>query len=171
MNYSLTKNSRVDFTAYAPMHTFKGWAVKDLFGSIDIDFHRLELHYVKASVETIGFDTGNREKNEAMQEYFGLDRHPITDFTMTECREFCKRGDNSYQITVLGVLQFAGICRQLPITLRLNRDEEQLYLDLNFKWSFKAYGMKAPRLLFMNVRDIVDITAHLEFIPETSMDQ
>jgi hypothetical protein len=67
-------------------------------------------------------------------------------------------------MTVLGILELSGIRRQLPIVCMVTKNDEMMIIDLQFKWSFKAYGMKAPRLLFMTVRDIVDIKAHLEFI-------
>jgi polyisoprenoid-binding protein YceI len=155
--------SRVDFIAYAPMHKFKGWATKKLTGSLEIDFDNLNLANIQAMVETSCLDTGDDSKNKAMVEYFSLDKHPQASFIMTECKEFSKEKDNLYKITVLGILGFAGIRRQLPITCTLNHTDKQLSLDLQFKWSFKAYGIAPPTLLFLKVRDIVDIKARLFF--------
>lgn len=163
MKYKVTDKSRVDFTAQAPMHTFKGWASKSMQGEITIDFDSLELQHIEVAVETNSFDTGDADKNKAMKDFFNLESHPQASFIMTECCEFCRMADNSYKMTVLGILELAGIRRQLPITCMLTNNNEQIDINLQFKWSFKAYGMKAPRLLFMTVRDIVDIKAHLEF--------
>jgi polyisoprenoid-binding protein YceI len=163
MKYTVSENSRVDFTAQAPMHTFKGWAVEGMKGEIEIDFDSLELQHIKVSVEANCFDTGDADKNKAMKDFFVLKSHPEASFVMSECQEFCKMAGGNYKMTVLGILEFAGIRRQLPITCMVKRNDKQVLIDLQFKWSFKAYGMKAPRLLFMTVRDIVDIKAHLEF--------
>jgi hypothetical protein len=53
----------------------------------------------------------------------------------------------------------------LPVDFRIIRDDQGFSIDLDYKWSFKAYGLKAPRLLFLTVRDIVDISGKGKFIP------
>lgn len=133
---------------------------------MDIDLDNLNLADIQAVVKTAFFDTGDDSKNKAMVDYFSLDKHPDASFNMTECKELSKVKDNIYQLTILGILEFSGIRRQLPITCTLNRAEGHIQLDLQFKWSFKAYGLKPPTLLFLKVRDIVDIKAHLEFTAE-----
>ncbi len=165
MKYRLAENSRADFIAYAPMHTFKGWVVKGLTGQLDIDTETLVPSVIQAEARTECFDTGDGERNKAMMDFFHFEKHPLASFTLTQCNASRKSGQNSCRATLVGVLELAGIQRQLPITTDIQRAEERLTMDLKFKWSFKAYGIKAPRLLFLTVRDIVDISAHLEFLP------
>lgn len=145
------------------MHKFRGWAKEGLNGSMNIDFDNLNLTDIQAMVQTFCFDTGDNSKNKEMAEYFSFAKHPEAGFAMTECKEFSKINGNLYQLAILGILEFSGIRRQLPITCTLNRAEGHLHLDLHLKWSFKAYDLKPPTLLFLKVRDIVDIKAHLEF--------
>ncbi len=169
MNFLLTEqNSRLNFIAYAPMHKFAGWANGGLRGSIDIDFDSLTLTSIQVVLDTSFFDTGDNIKNKEIVDFFSLDKYPEASFIMTQCQNFSKVQNNRYHLTVLGILEFSAISRQLPITCILNKDGERLHLDLQFKWSFKAYGLKAPTLLFLKVRDIVDIKAHLEFTLENS---
>ncbi|PIE72159.1 MAG: hypothetical protein CSA20_09165 [Deltaproteobacteria bacterium] len=163
MKYSLTANSRADFIAYAPLHTFKGWAVEGMTGAIDIDFETMTLNHLEATAQTALFDTGYADRNTAMFDFFGWEKHPETSFTLTQCQEFTKIDDALYRLTIQGILDFSGIKRQLPVKCTLRRKGEKLWLEMKCKWSFKAYGLKAPRLLFMTVRDIVDISAGLEF--------
>jgi polyisoprenoid-binding protein YceI len=169
LKYVLTDESRVDFIAHAPLHAFKGWAVRGLTGLADLDAAACRLHDVRAAVETRCFDTGDAERNRAMERFFSLDAHPQASFVCGECREFSvlqnKGGGNVHRVTVVGVLDFAGVRRQLPVTGTMRVNDGRLVWDLRFKWSFKAYGLKPPRLLFLTVRDIVDVKAHLEFIP------
>jgi len=153
------------------MHTFKGWAIRGLRGKINIDFEQLSLHHAQVTLETRYLDTGDDDKNRAMRNFFKLDQHPETGFVMTECRELCQLKNNKYKMTVLGILDFVSIRRQLPITAMLTVQKEKIIMDLHFKWSFKAYGLKPPRLLFMTVRDIVDIKAHLEFIQDNTEEE
>lgn len=168
MIYTLDEQaSKANFIAYAPMHKFKGWVKEGLKGAIDIDLSANILTNIEAVAKTEAFDTGDVERNKAMEDYFSLQDHLETSFVMTECKSFKKRGGNAYQLTVLGILDFAGIRRQLPISCNVKEgDDGRIIFDLAFKWSFKAYGLKVPRLLFLTVRDIVDINAHLEFVPE-----
>lgn len=171
MHYTLTNNNRVDFTAYAPMHKFKGWALRGLKGSMEVDLETLKLEHVEAALETSFLDTGDTGKNRAMKDYFSLESHPEMSFALTKCREICRLDNCNCRVLVLGVLELAGIRRQLPITCVARMDDEMILVDLQFKWSFKAYGLKAPKLLFLMVRDIVDINAHLEFTPTTKEKQ
>ncbi len=163
MRYDLTENSRANFIAYAPMHTFKGWITQGMKGGLDINFEKMELGHIEASALTEYFDTGYPDRNKVMVDFFDWEKNPLTSFTMTECLEFEKIGDSLYKLTVLGILDFAGIKRQLPIRCNMRHEANRIWLDLKFKWSFKAYGIKAPRLLFLTVRDIVDISSSLEF--------
>ena len=171
MNYVLTGNSRVDFTAYAPMHTFRGWAAQGLQGKMEINFDTLVLKHVQVMLDTRHLDTGDSAKNRAMVDFFHLDKNSEAGFVMTEYREFYRQANGGYRITVLGILDFAGIRRQLPITCMVAKKEDKIIMHLQFKWSFKAYGLKAPRLLFMTVRDIVDIKAGLVFIQDNTSEE
>lgn len=166
MLYEFTEQCRVGFVAHAPLHSFKGWAAGKLAGGMDIDLDLLQLLHLKAVVPTSRFETGDRERTKAMRDYFALEKHPETSFTMTECRAFTQSRPGCWHITVQGILAFAGVYRQLPIGCLINHIGDNLAMDLKFKWSFKAYGMKAPRLLFLTVSDIVDISAHLELKPQ-----
>ena len=166
MKYVLTDNSRVDFVAHAPLHAFKGWAIGGLQAEAEIDVDQGTLQCLRAEVETRCFDTADRERTRAMSRYFALPDHPRAGFSLSECREFRYLGGNRWRTAMLGVLDFVDIRRQLPLTGLLQMANGRLLWDLQCKWSFKAYGLKAPRMLFLAVRDIVDIAAHLEFIPQ-----
>ncbi len=171
MKYVLTDNSRIDFIAHAPMHAFKGWAIDGLRAEAEIDVDQRVVHLLRAEVETRCFDTADHERTEAMRRHFSLPEHPRAVFAMSGCREFHPVDGNRWQTKLIGVLEFVDIRRQLPVNGLIRLDNGRLLLDLQCKWSFSAYGLKAPRLLFLAVRDIVDINAHLEFIPlETKED-
>ncbi|PHR27241.1 MAG: hypothetical protein COA36_09645 [Desulfotalea sp.] len=166
MNYILDeKNSKSSFIAYAPMHKFKGWADGGLTGTVDVDTDDFTISKFLVAAETGRFDTGDPGRNKAMMEFFDLKKHSETSFTLTELKSIKSTGNNKYQATLVGILDFAGIRRQLPIVCNIVNGTERIVFDMGVKWSFKAYGIKAPQLLFLTVRDIVDITAHLEFIP------
>ncbi|PID77140.1 MAG: hypothetical protein CSB24_02895 [Deltaproteobacteria bacterium] len=165
MKFEITDKSRVDFVAYAPMHTFKGWSIKGLSGQFDIDFDGLAINKLEAAALNEFFDTGDASRNKAMVDFFKFDQNKESSFEMTEFRDFEKTGDNQYRVTVIGILDFVGIKRQLPVTMNFTRTDDELKVSLKLKWSFKGFGIKAPRLLFLTVRDIVDISAELVLAP------
>jgi len=165
LQYTLTDNSRVEFIARAPLHSVKGRATTGLAGTAVFDLDQQEVHHIRVTAATGTFQTDDPEKTRAMAKFFTFAEHPETSFIMTGCREFLLLASGNHRITVQGILTFAGIRRQLPITSIIRRSGQNVMWDLQFKWSFTAYGLQPPSLLFMKLRDIVDVRACLEFKP------
>lgn len=163
--YTLTDNYDVHFIAYAPLHTFKGWTCKEVEAQISIDFDAQTIAFAKARAKTRCFDTGHPDRNKAMADYLKIDQHPEAAIELTEVKSFARMDDIRYKAEVLAVLEFMGQVRQLPLNFIITRSADNMgfSIDLDFKWSFKAFGLKAPSLLFLTVRDIVDISGKGEF--------
>ncbi|MBM9538704.1 YceI family protein [Desulfobulbus alkaliphilus] len=171
MRYQLNDTSHVHFLARAPLHTFQGQATGGLRGSAEFDLENRTLDHIHVLAATAHFDTGDAAKNQAMADFFSFSIHPEADFLMTRCLEFKLLPTGNHRITVQGILTFAGIRRQLPITAIVSSIQECVLWDLHFKWSFSAYGLQAPSLLLMRLRDIVDIHARLAFTPTLSAEE
>jgi len=163
MKYMLTQDYRVDFTAYAPMHTFKGWTVKGIEAEVEIDFHSLVLNKLHAVAEVAFFTTGNEDRNKAMSDYLVVGRFPKASVEMIECKSFKKVNRGAYRVSVLAVLEFMSIRRQMPIIFYAVPADGEMKIEVALQWSFKGYGLNAPRLLFLKVRDIVDIKGWGQF--------
>nr|WP_321400894.1 hypothetical protein [uncultured Desulfobacter sp.] len=164
-DYQLTGEYNVGFTAYAPLHTFKGWTRQGVEAQMGIDFEAKSISYARASAKTVFFDTGFKDRNKAMADYMQIREYPESSIELSEVKKFNRLDDSRYQINALAVLEFMGQRRQLPVDFSIVRDDHGFSIDLDYKWSFKAYGLKAPRLLFLAVRDIVDISGKGKFIP------
>ncbi len=162
--YKLTANYDVGFTAYAPLHTFKGWARQGIEAQMGINFDAGTISYARASAQTRYFDTGFNDRNKAMTDYMQIEKYPESSIELTQVKAFTRANDTRFQIKALAVLRFMGQQRQLPISFIIMRNHIGFSIDLDFKWSFKAYDLKAPRLLFLRVRDIVDISGKGEFV-------
>ncbi len=164
-SFILTPNFQVDFTAYAPLHTFKGWTNKGVEARMDIDFDNLTIVQAKAIAQVSCFDTGDKERNQAMMDYIRSEEIPEASLEMTQVEEFSAIDESRYKVSIRAILTFMGIKRNLPLSFTITRTDGGIQVDLFFKWSFKAYGLKAPQLLLLKVRDIVDIkgTGFLEF--------
>ena len=165
MKYQSTGKYRVDFTAYAPMHTFKGQTTKGIHAEIDIDFERQTIRHARACADVNFFTTGDSDRTAAMKEFMTVERFPEAAVEMAQCRTFEKIDDTRFRVSVLAVLEFMGVRRQLPVSFTITLEKKLMRIDLSFKWSFSAYGIKAPRLLFLTVRDIVDIKGTGDFFP------
>lgn len=170
-DYCLTRNFDVRFTAYAPLHTFKGWARQGIEAQIGINFDTGVVSYARASAQVCSFDTGFDDRNRAMAKYMQIDKYTKSSIELTEVKAFTRLDDARFQIEALAVLEFMSQRCQLPLSFHITRDDSGFSIDLDFKWSFKAYGLKAPRLLFLTVRDIVDISGKGEFISMNSVGQ
>lgn len=155
-----SEKSRADFVACAPMHKFAGWAVNTILGQLEVDLEKGEILNFVARASTTDFETGDASRNKAMNDYFLFAKYPETSFHSTEPTVLKRRGELWYG-ELIGILELAGVRRQLPVSCVLRVEQELPVLQLSLKWSFKAFGMKAPRLLFLVVRDIVDINAEL----------
>ncbi|MBM9612829.1 YceI family protein [Desulfobulbus rhabdoformis] len=171
MKYVLTDRSRVNFVAHAPLHKFKGWAEEGLSGGLDIDLEHGMVSSLHAEVETRCFQTPDQERTRAMSQFFNLSEHPYATFKIGQQISLRPAGKDCWSTKMPGILSFVDIHRLLPVIGKLRLENERLIWELQCKWSFKAYGLKAPRLLMLTVRDIVDISARLEFIYQEEKDQ
>ena len=163
MKYTLTRDYRVDFTAFAPMHTFKGWCVEGITAEADIDFDTMTLHKIRANANVSFFTTGDQTRTRAMATYMAADRLPDASMKMVECQSFQKVKRGAYRISVIAVLEFMGIRKKMPITFYAVPKDDEMLVELAFQWSFKGHGVKAPRLLFLTVKDLVDIKGWGQF--------
>ncbi len=164
MKYTIEpERSRASFVAYAPMHKFKGWTTDSILGQVEVDFDKGEITNFVAKAATMEFETGDVSRNKAMQDFFSFTKYPETSFHTTKPVTLKKRG-NKWQGEIVGILELAGVRRQLPVNCILYKEDGLPVFEFSLKWSFKAFGMKVPRLLFLTVRDIVDISAVLRCI-------
>ncbi len=155
--FILTPDFQVDFTAYPPLHTFKGWTNKKIEARMDIDFDNLTIVKANAVAKTACFDTGDKSRNRAMMDYIRAEKIPSASLEMTQVEEFTAMDAFRYKVSIRADLSFMGIKRNLPLSFTITRKDGGIRVDLFFKWSFQAYGLKPPQLLFLKVRDIVDI--------------
>ncbi len=171
MIYKLdTQKSKIEFTATAPFHKFKGWAEKGLDGYIDIDFENNIINDINVIIKTEYFETGDKLKDKEMQKYIKSNIMPDSYFKLTEFRKITKTDvypdAESYDISVTGILSFMDTERKLDLQIKASKADNRLYADVSFDWSFKNYALKPPHILFIKVKDTVKISAYLEFIEE-----
>ena len=164
MKYILKKGkNRIFFTAYAPLHAFKGWSIDGISGEAHIDLDNEQIKAVTIRAETGFFDTGDTFKNEEMHKFIGVKENPQATFTLNECTYFKQVDQNTYYISANGILDFMNIGDKLFLDIVMLRKGKKFSAGIVFKWSFKRHGIKPPRLFFLKLKDKVDIRVHLEF--------
>jgi hypothetical protein len=164
MKYILSEEkNRIAFTAYAPLHTFKGWVTESINGEADIDLENKQIENVTVRATTGLFDTGDAFKNEEMHQFIGVKKNPQATFTFNECTYFVQADEHTYHISVNGILDFMDIRRSFPLDIVAIRNGKGFSAGLVFKWSFKGHGIKPPQLFFLKLKDKVDIRVHLDF--------
>jgi len=169
MKYRIDEaKSKIEFKATAPFHKFKGWSEKGFEGEIDIDFKNNIINDIEVIIKTEFFETGDKLKNHEMQKYIKSNKIPNASFKLSEFKKMIKLevypDAESYEIIVIGVLSFMNIERELELNIKASKTEDRLYADVYFDWSFKNYKLKPPHILFIKLKDIVNISAYLEFL-------
>ena len=166
MKYLIKDESIVNFIAYAPLHKFRGKVEDGFSGFIDIDLEKNTLKEIDIEVKTEFFTTGDKLKDKELHKYISSEDIKVASFKSKELRSFKKVKDNIYQIDLLGVLNFMNIERDLKLKFKIVHKEDSIYTELDFNWSFKNFGLKAPQLLFLKVKDKVSISLKFNFTQE-----
>ena len=156
-------NGIIDFLAYAPLHKFKGKVDNGLNGKINIDFDKNEIIDVNISIQTEFFDTGDFFKNKEMHKYIDSKNIETVSFKLKKFKSMKKLKGDTYQIALIGILKFMNIERDLELKFQIEKKEDKIFTKLKFVWSFKNYGLKPPQLLFIKVKDKLDIIVNFEF--------
>ena len=134
-------------------------------GLIEIDFSSQTIVRARAEALTACFDTGDPERNRAMADYMQVTTYPRASIEMTACRELVRLDDTRFRAAVTAELNFVGKRQYLPLTFYINMSQASFEVEMDFRWSFKDHGLKAPSLLFLKVRDHVDIRGKGVFVP------
>ena len=163
MKYLIKENSIANFIAYAPLHKFKGRVEDGFSGFIDINLEKNDIKEIDIEVKTKFFTTGDKLKDIELHKYISSKKIEVATFKLKKLKSFKKVKDNIYQIDLLGILNFMNIERDLRLKFKIEYKDNLIYTKLNFDWSFKNYGFKAPQLLFLKVKDKVSINLELNF--------
>jgi len=163
MRFKIKEDSKVDFLAYAPLHKFRGNIEEGFSGSIEIDFEKKEITEIDIVVETKFFKTGDFLKDKEMHKYISSKKIKTASFKLKKFKKMKKLKKENYQIELIGVLKFMDIERDLDLKFTIEKKEDSIETVFKFVWSFKNYGLEPPHLLFIKVKDKVDITAILSF--------
>ena len=130
-------------------------AVNTLNADLNIDGNNLESVKGVISFQIKDFLSTNSGRDEHMQEMFEMDKYPSISF------EILKISKENQNYMVDGVMDVHGVKKSLILPVDIQQDGNTIIMHSDFMVKVTDYGMEPPTLLFLDVRNEVDINATL----------
>ena len=146
-NRYVIESSSIEFYSYAPLEDIKA-VNKESVGAIDLSTGEF---IIKIPVSSFEFP------NKLMQKHFNdsyleTDRYP-------ECVFRGKiDGDNAS-----GEITLHGVTKKISVPVIMNKSEEIVTIDTEFKIALKDHKIKVPRLLFQNIAEEIEVKVTSSF--------
>jgi len=146
-NRYVIESSSIEFYSYAPLEDIKA-VNKESVGAIDLSTGEF---IIKIPVSSFEFP------NKLMQKHFNdsyleTDRYP-------ECVFRGKLdGDNAS-----GEITLHGVTKKISVPVIMNKSEEIVTIDTEFKIALKDHKIKVPRLLFQNIAEEIEVKVTSSF--------
>ena len=146
-NRYVIESSSIEFYSYAPLEDIEAVNTESV-GAIDLSTREF---IIKIPVSSFEFP------NKLMQKHFNdsyleTDRYP-------ECVFRGKLdGDNAS-----GEITLHGVTKKISVPVIMNKSEEIVTIDTEFKIALKDYKIKVPRLLFQNIAEEIEVKVTSSF--------
>ena len=146
-NRYVIESSSIEFYSYAPLEDIEAVNTESV-GAIDLSTREF---IIKIPVSSFEFP------NKLMQKHFNdsyleTDRYP-------ECVFRGKLdGDNAS-----GEITLHGVTKKISVPVIMNKSEEIVTIDTEFKIALKDHKIKVPRLLFQNIAEEIEVKVTSSF--------
>ena len=156
--WSIDKNSSE--IIYSGKHFLHAWSGKNkkINGLLFIDQASNEVNKIAVLLYVNDFDSGNSNRDSHSLEVLNALKFP-------EIRFYSENiiSDNN-SITFKGNLEFHGKTISKDILTVVNRKDNKIQLEGDFKISLNEFGIKAPSFMLAEIEDLIDLSFSLEFI-------
>ncbi len=115
----------------------------------------------KLWVEMNLFSSDNADRDEHMHKSTEADKHPLATYTVAS---ITKGSVTAY--TINGKLDFHGQSRPFSMNAEITQESGTVTISANSKLMVSDFGMEMPCMVFMCVRDQVDIFAKAVFVKQ-----
>ena len=109
------------------------------------------------SFETLSFKSDKEDRDENMYESMNAQLHKNISFYILSLNKV----ENMYEIK--GFLILNGVKKEITSTVTIVQNKDTLKLDGTFSIKMSEFNIEPPTLLFLSVRDQVDITYNLNY--------
>ena len=117
--------------------------IESIRGSIDISMRTLK--------------SDNKDRDEHMIGAIEVDKFPLAKYTFKDVQ----KSENGYIIK--GMLNFHGIQKPLSIQAHISKKNNELNIKGTSSFLMSDYHVKPPKMLFLTVRDQVDLVIDVKF--------
>lgn len=109
---------------------------------------------LKGSVDVslVDFKSDNSKRDEHMAEALDIKQYTQTTYTITSVTPSTKG-----QYSIEGTLNLHGISKPITLTGEITTQNKQVSLKMKTSFKMSEFGIKPPKLLFLTVRDQVDM--------------
>ena len=156
--WSIDKNSSE--IIYSGKHFLHAWSGKNkkINGLLFVDQASNEVNKIAVLLYVNDFDSGNSNRDSHSLEVLNALKFP-------EIRFYSENiiSDND-SITFKGNLEFHGKTVSKDILTAVNKKDNKIQLEGNFKISLNEFGIKAPSFMLAEIEDLIDLSFSLEFI-------
>jgi len=156
--WSIDKNSSE--IIYSGKHFLHAWSGKNkkINGLLFVDQASNEVNKIAVLLYVNDFDSGNSNRDSHSLEVLNALKFPEIRFYS----ENIISDGNS--ITFKGSLEFHGKTISKDIITVVNRKDNIIQLEGDFKISLNEFGIKAPSFMLAEIEDLIDLSFSLEFI-------
>ncbi len=152
-----TSYSFIDYEGNHPFHTWNG-KTNDI--DFDIDCYKEECK-ISVSTKLESFDSNNDSRDSNMLYYTESLLFPIVEIK-TDYFKF--DGQFNQTISTIGELNFHGISTNIPLNIKLKKENEDYIGECNFDIKLTDFYIERPVLLMMKISDIIKISTKLKLI-------
>jgi polyisoprenoid-binding protein YceI len=124
-----------------------------LNASITIENNDITTIRGKFWVEMTLFTSDKGDRDESMYEELQTDKFEIATYTITDVT----KTDVEDSYTINGILDFHGEKKELSANAKITTVEESLEIEASSMILMSEYGIEMPCMVFMCVRDQVDL--------------
>ena len=124
-------------------HLTMGKNIESIRGSIDISMSILK--------------SDNKDRDEHMLEAIEDVKYPVAKYTFKDV----VKSDNGYIVN--GILDFHGVKKPLVIQAKIMKSNKKVNFKGTSSFLMSSYDVKPPKMLFLTVRDQIDLDIDVKF--------
>lgn len=112
------------------------------------------------SIKSLSLKSDNEKRDINMHETIDANNHPLISFKFTNI----EKNEDFYMIS--GVLSLNGQNKEIMSKAKIEDFQNNLKIDGNFSFNLTDFGIEPPTLLFLTVRNQIDIAYNLNYTKE-----
>jgi polyisoprenoid-binding protein YceI len=159
-SFTIQPDSVIRYSGHHPAHEWTGVShfLRGTF-RLDPDAPALDTP-VTVAVPVRSFDSGNRNRDSNALATLDASRFPQVSLRIDRVTGF-RRDGNKGSATVEGTLTFHGVAKPVSFPINGQLDGNRLSATAAFPVSITAHGIQTPKLLFVPMNDVIDVTVQL----------